>query len=640
VAAKNRKGGVVNKLYGYAGKLLSVDLTNEHITDEEYDEKTARKYIGGTGIGAKYLFEEVPAGVEWSDQDNRIIVATGPLGGTRIGGSGTFSVVTKGPLTNGAVASQANGFFGAFLKFSGYDGIILKGRAKRWVYLYIHDGKAELVDAVHLVGKDNWETSDLIKGELGQGERGVSVASIGPAGENLVKFACICVDKGHIVAHNGVGAVMGSKKLKAIAVARGRVHPALKNKEGLSAIANQFHENIVSDPASLAGIYTWGTLNIIVNSVAARDGTVPVKNYTTNVYNIDPEKLEKFGGPYIRNHFEPKPNPCWACRMHHCYRMTITEGPFSGYVGEEPDYESFAAFGPVIGVTDVTAAIFLANEADRLGIDSNETAWTLGLAMECYEKGLITLKDTDQIGLTWGNYEAANRMIHKIARRQGFGNILAEGAMRAAQHIGGEAPSFAIHTMKGNTPRVHDHRTLWPMLFDTCLSQISTDEGHIMLRPADLGLSIRPSRRTNNSPEDTLAWNVQCKGAVQFEDCLGVCRFVTNTDIKMLAHAVSAATGWEFTSQEAMEVGRRVVNLMRAFNVRHGHTAKMDTPSPRYGSAPVDGPSQGKSIMEYWEELRSKYYELMGWDKQTGEPLPSTLRQLGLEYVIPELWGS
>jgi aldehyde:ferredoxin oxidoreductase len=149
----------VNKLYGYAGKLLRVDLTNEQITDEWYDEETARNYIGGTGIGAKYLFKEVPAGVQWSDQDNRIIMATGPLGGTRIGGSGTFSVVTKGSLTNGAVASQANGFFGAFLRFSGYDGIILEGRAKRWVYLYIHDGKAELVDATHLVGKDNLKVS-------------------------------------------------------------------------------------------------------------------------------------------------------------------------------------------------------------------------------------------------------------------------------------------------------------------------------------------------------------------------------------------------------------------------------------------------------------------------------------------------
>ena len=176
------------------------------------------------------------------------------------------------------------------------------------------------------------------------------------------------------------------------------------------------------------------------------------------------------------------------------------------------------------------------------------------------------------------------------------------------------------------------------MLFDTCLSQMSTDEGRGMLQPADVGLSVRPRFNNNNSPEDTLAWNAQCKGAMQFEDCLGVCRYTTRTDLKLLAQAVSAATGWDFSTEETMEVGRRVVNLLRAFNIRHGHTAEMDAPSPRYGSAPVDGPSQGKSIMPHWDELRSKYYEQMGWDKETGKPLPDTLRHLGLEYTIPELW--
>ncbi len=628
----------MNKLCGYAGKLLRVDLTKEQITEEKLDEETIRKYVGGTGIGAKYLYEEVPAGVEWSDEGNRIIIATGPLGGTTVGGSGTFSVVTKGALSNGAVATQSNGFFGAFLRFSGYDGIILQGKAKGWVYLYIHDGRAELRDASHLLGKDTWETSDLIKDELGQSEHGMSVASIGPAGENLVKFACIFADKGHTAAHDGVGAVMGSKKLKAIAVARGKGRPTLKDKEGLSAIGNQLHDNIVNAPPGVADVYRWGTLNILTERTIAGDGIVPVKNYTTTIYDIEPEKLEKFGGPYIRSHFEPKPSPCWACRMHHCHMITITEGPYKGYVGEEPEYECFASFGPVIGVTDVTVAIYISNEVDRLGMDCNETGWTLSLAIECYEKGLLTSKDTDGLELTWGNYEAVIQMIHKIARRQGFGDVLAEGAMRAAQRIGGEAPSFAIHTMKGNTPRSHDHRNRWPMLFDTCVSQMSTDEGFTMLRPADLGLSIHPSLGINNSPEDTLVWNAQGKGAIQFEDCLGVCRFCTRTDLKLLAQAVSAATGWDFSTEEAMEVGKRIVNLLRVFNIRHGHTAEMDVPSPRYGSAPVDGPSQGKSIMAHWNELRSKYYELMGWDSETGKPLPDTLRHLGLEHTIPQLW--
>ncbi len=176
------------------------------------------------------------------------------------------------------------------------------------------------------------------------------------------------------------------------------------------------------------------------------------------------------------------------------------------------------------------------------------------------------------------------------------------------------------------------------MLFDTCLSQMSTDEGFSMLQPADVGLSFRTSLNPNSSAEDTLTWNAQCKGAMQFEDCLGVCRFTTRTDLKLLAQAVSAATGWDFSIEEAMASGRRIVHLLRAFNIRHGHTAEMDAPSPRYGSMPTSGPAKSKSIMVYWDELRSKYYELMGWDKETGKPLPGTLRNLGLEHAIPELW--
>ncbi len=626
----------MDKLYGYAGKLLRVDLTSEQITEEKLDEETARKYIGGTGIGAKYLYEEVPAGVEWSAESNRLIIASGPLGGTRVGGSGTVSMVTKGALTNGAVAAQANGFFGAFLRFCGYDGIILQGSAKRWVYLHIHDGAADLRDASHLVGKDNWETNDLIKAESGKREREMSVASIGLAGENLVRYACILIDKGHTASHNGIGAVMGSKKLKAIAVARGKGHPAFKDRESLSATGDQMYEFILSQPLTRVQS-KWGTLNILTENVIAGTGIVPVKNYTTSIFDTDREKLEKFWGPYLRRQFKAKPDPCWACRQHHCHIMTITEGPYKGHVGEEPEYESFAAFGPVIGNDDSSVAFFLASAADRLGIDCNETGWTLGLAIECYEKGIITREDTNGIELTWGNHKAANEMMHRIANRQGFGDILAEGAMRAAQHIGGEAPNFAIHTMKGNTPRVHDHRAAWPMLFDTCLSQMSTDEGATVANPADIGVNVSaPAGPT--SPETTVDRNVKFKGGRQFEDSLGVCWITTRVNIKLLAQGVSAATGWDFSPREAMEVGTRIVNLLRVFNMRHGHTAEMDAPSPRYGSIPVDGPAKGKDIMAHWNEMRRQYYEGMGWDKETGKPLPDTLRHLGLEHTIPELW--
>jgi aldehyde:ferredoxin oxidoreductase len=629
---------MMDRFYGYAGKLLRVDLTKEKISDEKLDPETARKYLGGTGLGAKYLYDEVPAGIRWDDEENRIILATGPLGGTRVAGSGTFSVVTKGPLTNGATATQANGFLGAYLKFSGYDGLIIQGRAKRWLYLYVHDKGAELRSADHLVGKDTYETEDLIKSELGKRKREMSVACIGVSGENLVKFAAITADKGHVASHNGPGAVMGSKRLKAIAVDRGDDRPVLVDSERITAIARQFHNNILEDPRMRAGLYSYGTLNILTGTMAAGTGHVPVKNFTTNVFDIPPDKLEKFSGPYIRDHFEPKPRPCWACAMKHCHRITLTEGPFKGETVEEPEYEGLAAFGPQIGVTDVTVAIYLSNLVDRLGMDNNEACWALGLAIECFEKGLLTSKDTDGIELTWGNYKAASQMLEHMATREGFGDILAEGAMRAAQSIGGEAPNFAIHTMKGNTPRVIDQRNRWPWLFDTCLSQMSSDEGYMMQQPSDLGLSVHLDLvSVNNSPEDTVAWNALCKGACQFDDCLGVCRFTTRTNLKLLAEAICAATGWDFAIEETMEVGMRIVNLLRVFNLRHGHTAEMDAPSPRFGSAPVDGPSEGKSILPHWNEMRRKYYEEIGWDGDTGHPTEETLKRYGLDHTIPEL---
>lgn len=617
---------------GYTGKLLRVDLGKQKITEEEIDETTLRKFVGGTGIGARVLWNEVPSGVEWSDEANRLVIASGPLGGTSIGGSGTISVVTKGPLSNGAGACQANGFFGAYIRFLGYDGLILQGKAKDWQYLYLHDGKAELRDASHLVGKDTWETADSLKNELGATEHTMAVASIGPAGENLVKFASIFFDKGHTASHNGNGAVMGSKKLKAIAVARGQSRPPVKDRQTLANITEQLHQNILNNPG-WRGTYEYGTLNAVHDRTLAGDGIVPVRNYSTNIYDIKPEDLERFHGPYIRSHYDPKPCPCWACRMHHCHMITLNEGPYKGYYGEEPEYECFATFGPVIGNTDATGAIYLSNELDRLGMDVNEIGWTMGLAIECYEKGVITKDDTDGIELTWGNVKAVDQMMRKIAAREGFGDILAEGAMRAAQRIGGDAPKFAVHTMKGNTPRGHDHRNRWAMLFDTCVSQMSSDEGYAVARPSDFGWDIKPSLGTNFDAEDTLKWNILCKGGHQFEDCLGTCRFTTRTDVKALSEALSAATGWEFSKEEAMQVGRRIVTLLRAFNMRHGHTAEMDAPSPRYAETPKDGPSKGKDIKATWDDMRRRYYEAMGWDGKTGKPLPETLKQLGLEEV-------
>ncbi|MBI2936441.1 MAG: aldehyde ferredoxin oxidoreductase, partial [Chloroflexi bacterium] len=243
----------------YTGKVLRVDLTRETLTEELLDEATLRKWVGGVGLGARYLYEEVPPGVEWSDEENRLIIASGPVGGTRIGGSGTISVVTKGCLTNGATSTQANGFMGAYMKFAGYDAVIVQGAGRQWRYLYLHDGKAELRDATALIGKDFWETEDLIRKELQQSQRGVSIFGIGPAGENLVKFAAIVGDRGHVAGHNGVGAVLGSKKLKAIVAARGQGSVAVADSERVASLARDLWDNVRKARIYNNSIYQWGT---------------------------------------------------------------------------------------------------------------------------------------------------------------------------------------------------------------------------------------------------------------------------------------------------------------------------------------------------------------------------------------------
>lgn len=628
---------VEKQTYGYAGKILRVDLANESVAEEKLDEATLRKYIGGTCLGVKYLYDEVPPGVEWSDPENRLIMATGPLGGTRMSGSGTISVVTKGSLTNGATSTQANGFFGAFLKFSGFDGIVMHGAAKRWVYLYIHDGIAELRDASHLVGKDTWETEDAIKEELEKKEREISVFSIGPAGENRVRFAVIVGDRGHVTGHNGVGAVMGSKKLKAVVAARGRSTAPVKDKEQLSAIAKEMLERIKATPGGKAG-FDWGTLWAF--DFLHKRGALPVRNYTTSVFP-DQAEFAKYSGEYIRSNFSEKRNSCWACQQHHCDIFKFRQGAYTGEIGEEPEYEALAAWGALTGPTELPEAIKLCWLVDRLGIDTNEAGWVIALVQECYQKGILSKKQTDGLEMTWGNAETIKAMLNKIARREGFGNVLAEGVKRAVQEIGGEAPNIGVYTMKGNTPRGHDHRALWFELFNTVVSSAGSMETSFTFVPGNLAfLGLPPeSSPFSFSPHDVVDINAKIMGTAQFEDSLVVCRLNVRNDVKGLCQALSAATGWDFKPEESMEVGRRAINLLKAFNIRHGIGQELDMPSPRYASTPVDGPAEGKSILPHWEQMRRDYYELMGWDRETSKPLPQTLKMLGLEHIVADIWS-
>ncbi|MFC1963018.1 aldehyde ferredoxin oxidoreductase family protein [Chloroflexota bacterium] len=628
---------LIGPMYSYNEKLLRVDLTAKQISTEVLDEATLRKYVGGTGLGVKILYEEVPPIVGCYDPENRITFASGPLGGTKIGGSGTYSVVTLGALTNGATTSQANGLFGAYLRFSGFDGVVVQGASEDWVYLHIHNGKAELRDARHFLGLDSYQTEDAIKKELKESKRGMSVAAIGPAGENLVRFAVITNDRGHVVGHNGNGAVMGSKKLKAIAISREGEVVKLRDPERLAAIAKDMLRQVKAKGFYGMNVYKWGTLEIIHR--LAQYNTLPVKNLQTNIYGLNEEELEKWSPEYIRTHFGVKRNPCWACQMNHCYSMKITEGPYAGELVEEAEYEGMCSCGSVIGNKDVASTIVLSNDMDRLGIDVNEAGWLLAFVMECYEKGMITREHTDGLEMTWGNIDAARAMVTKIAKREGFGAVLAEGVMRAAQYIGGEAPKLAVHSGKGNAPRTHDHRINWSELFDTCVSNTGTIETGTSPELFD-SLGLKPLSSPFGLPEEVSTLVAKTKGSMQFEDSLGVCKFNTLTNIALLCEAVNAATGWDIDIEEAMAIGRRAVNLTRVFNLRRGISPELERPSPRWGSIPADSIAKGVNPMAEWDKMLENYYELMGWDKKTGIPLPKTLNELGLSHIASDLPSS
>jgi len=617
-------------MYGYHGRILRVNLSNGQIAINKLDEEDLKKYVGGTGIGAKFLYEEVPPGVEWFHPENRIIIGVGPLNATIVSGTGTFTIVTKGPMTNGAVDTQANGFFGAFLKLCGFDGIIIQGQAEKWCYLHIYDGGAELLNANHLIGKDTWETEEAIKKELNYRKTRTSVYSIGPAGERLVRYAAFVGDHGHVASKGGVGAVFGSKKLKAIAVEMGENKVPIKDNQALIEASNELYKSVMNTEVAI--FQKWGVHGLMLNY--ARAGLLPIKNYTTSVF---PEELaEKLSGQYMRTHFEHKIKTCWACKIAHNRYTKVTEGPYKGFEGEEPDYEPVAGFGPQIGNTDPGATVMLTNLADRLGLDSNEASWVLGFVMECYEKGILRKEDLDGLEARWGDVEVAKKILIKIAKREGVGNLLAEGTKYVAQKIGGEAVNIGIFTWKGSTPRSHDHRARWSELLDTCTSNTSTIEA-TGGRPVGALLGIE---RLSNlfSPEDIARMNAKYNGWHIFENSLVICRFNTFGQYKALIKAVNAVTGWSLTLDDILTIGKRIVNLLRAFNIRHGLNPELEKPSPRYGSTPIDGPVAGIGIMPHFEKMLKIYRAEMGWDIESGKPLPETLRKLGLDFVIKDIW--
>ncbi|MCH8842165.1 MAG: hypothetical protein IID61_04225 [SAR324 cluster bacterium] len=616
----------------FAGKILRVDLSKGTSWTEELSPDEWRIYMGGVGLGAKILYDEVPPEVGWDHPDNRLIMATGPLAGMPVWGTGGLTVVTRGALTNGATSTQANGFFGAALKYSGYDAIVIQGQSPQWIYLYINDDAVELRDAAHLLGQDAWDTQVSLQDELGYRGHQLSVYTSGVAGENKVRFAAIHGDFGHVASKNGCGAVMGAKRVKAVAIVRGTKALRAHDPRGVYQAADIIAHDLQNNPGT-STLYQYGTLFGVTN--LHKLGALPIRNYTTNVIPDDVD-MGQWEAASLRDGFDHRGHQCSACGMHHCHQQVIAKGKHAGEIVDEPEYEGWSGAGWTIGSTDPTDTSWLNTQIDRACVDINEFGWLMGWLMECYEKGYVTKEQLGGVDLRWGDVEAANTVLQMIIRREGFGDVLAEGIKRAAETLGSPAQDCAIYTMKGNSPRGHDHRARWEELLDTCVASAGTLETGPPVEPTELG---RPARIDPFDPEE-VAKNVgQLLGRRHFEDSLGSCIFTTRTTLANVCLALNAATGWDYTPDEAMRFGRRTAALLRAFNLRCGIGPELEQPSKRYGSVPVNGPAKGQDPMKNWDKMVDIWYDEVGYDRATGRPKPELLQSLGLEQVSKDLWG-
>ena len=618
----------------YAGRLLRVDLTKRQCRAEPWGPYDMRDTLGGAGLGAMILYRETATkggkgNAAWDHLDNRLVLATGPLAGLPVWGTGALTVVTIGAQTNGPTSTQANGFFGTNLKYSGYDAIVIQGQAKDWVYLYINDDAVELRDARDLVGKDTWETQDALTAALGLSGHQLSVYSIGVAGEKLVRFAAIQGDYGHVASKNGCGAVMGKKKLKAVAIVRGTNGLKAADPRGVLQAADDIAYDLKTDP-SAKSLYEWGTLPGVVN--LGKMGVLPIKNYTTNVPY---DEFTNWEAPKLREGFDHRGHQCNACGMHHCHMQVIRGGRHKGAVVDEPEYEGWSGCGWTIGATDKEGVSWLNTQVDRACVDVNEFGWVCGWVMECQERGWIT---KEQLGfrLAWGDIEGANRLLQMIARREGLGDVLAEGCKGAAERLGGPAGEAAIYTMQGSAPRGHDHRGRWEEMLDTCTGSTGTLESGVPVHVTELGL---PARINPFNGEEVAMMVAGIRGRRHFEDSLGICIFTGRTRLENLCRALGAATGWHYSVDEAMRLGRRTAAIFRAVRLRCGIGTDRERPSVRYGSTPTDGPAKGQAVGAQWERMVDAWYAKVGYDRKTGKPLTKTLRGLGLDWLARDLWG-
>ncbi|MDI6819647.1 MAG: aldehyde ferredoxin oxidoreductase family protein [Candidatus Hodarchaeaceae archaeon] len=624
---------------GYMGQILRVDLTRQKSAVEQLPSRLVRDYIGGTGFAARILFDELKSGMDALDPENRLIFATGPLVGTLWPTSGRWAVYAKSPLTDIWGESHCGGFFGAELKFAGYDMIIVNGRANKPVYLWIDDGRIEILSAKNLWNRNTAETTDAIREQ--HGDREIEVACIGPAGENLVRFACIMNNYQDAAGRAGLGAVMGSKRLKAVAV-RGSQSVRVADDDKFMELVEDAHERVLKQPQARE-MTKYGTPLLV--AYKSEIGELPTRNHQTGIF----AGAGKLKADTIRAQYFAKTRSCFGCRIM-CKKVNrIPEGPYKGTISGGPEYESIFSLGTNCGIDDF-GAIHKANQLCNLyGLDAISAGCVVAWLMECYERGLINRGQCDGLDPTWGNHGAMVTLIEKIAKREGIGDTLAEGSYRAAKKLG-KGAEYVMHVKKLEISG-QDGRTHRSVALTHAISVRGADHLRSLVTVDQLGYEETAAKRYGKDklPEICDPYVEKYKAAAvkdtedafAIRDSLIVCWYSCGWPpifwMPDFAAVAAAATGIkEFGRlEELYRIAQRICNLRRAFNVREGLDRRHDALPKRFTHEPMpEGP--GKGQVANLEIMLREYYKLRGWG-ENGIPTRRTLGELGLSDVAAEL---
>ncbi len=618
---------------GYTGKILRVDLSQREARTEEVSVELAKNYIGGAGFGIKTLYDEVPAGTDALGPDNKLIFACGPLSGSDTPCASRMAVTSKSPLTGAVGMALTGGFFPAELKFAGYDALIVEGTAEAPTYVTIDGDTVQFRDAQGLWGTNTSDCQQMIKDALK--DQGYRIACIGPAGENLSRLACI-INERRAAGRKGLGAVMGSKNLKAIAV-RGHGEVAVADPEAYKAARSSFREHMRESPVLYSQFAKLGT-PMVVDVVGAM-GMLAAKNWRATGEFLPVDELGMEAGKAVT----VGRNPCQGCPVACSQLKLARSAPYAGIMAEGPEFESIYSLGTQCGVDNMDAVIAADRLCDELGLDTMSAGVTVGFAMELYERGALSAVDSGDLDLSFGNDRAMIALLEKMAYREGIGDLLADGVKEAADRIGGDASRYAMH-VKGLELPAYDVRgaKAHGLNYATSYTGADHNRGYAFQEIFGIPIPKEVDRFAVEGKGELCKWNQDIRTATC--DCPTMCAFLLDMAVPAIAAENAAAlltslTGVAFTAEEVFQVGERVNNLARAFSVREGFSRKDDTLPDRVMNEPLAaGGSKGHHIpQEDLDLMLDEYYTARGWDVATGTPTRQKLEELGLASVADDL---